>query len=339
MGFIAKGNHIIVRSGSAGDTGTFLYKRMTSSGSYVDATWGTPNEDFETPITNSTWTTYSGYSYINLGIARQIYEDTESFTRNIRFDSLLRLSTVTQTVVDLSNLVFITALVRGSLTDDASTLSQRVIDEFSSNTYDYVLAIGQMNRDISDYRPINVDANDIKTYASSALITQDYDLPTTEAVYLMNVAMIPTASAPSDLSLNVYKQEFIEFLGDNVVAPGTVGKTEMNPDYKAERAINNYLMEIDNDHVVTAVDQSSNEYNVLVISPDYAIQIDNNSVYYFNINTSKTFTKVSLGYYDLSSDAYVPVGIEYDVSASETLANKKCIAFVIGNTFYIKPIL
>lgn len=333
MGFLAKGENILIKSGSEGELGSFLYKRETESGSFVDATWGTQNDDFDTPIVNSTWTSYSGYNYLNLGIARQIYEGTHSFTRNVRFDSNLRVTTVASGTPDLSSLVYITALVRGSLTDDASTLTQRVIDEFIAGSYNYVVAIGVMNRDVNDYRAINIDVNDIKTYASSALVVEDYNLPTTEAVYLMNVAIFPTSVEIPSLSLNIYKQEFIEFLGDNVPAPGSIGKTEMNPDYKAERAINNFIMTIDDAHV--------DNTNTMIISPDYAVQIDENSIYYFNINTSETISYVSLGYYDLESQEYVSSGAKYAVTIpqGQTIANKVCQAYFINDTLTIFPLV
>lgn len=329
MGFISKGENIILKPGSGSIDGTYLYKVMTQNGSFIDDTYGDLVEDFETPITSSTWTTYEVFRYLNLGMVRQVYSDVHSFNRNMRFDSTLRLSnTVVPTGSDLSGVSYITALVRGSLTDDVSTITQRLIDEFSTNTYNYVIAIGTLARDISDYRAIDVDVNDIKTFNGTALITHDYDLSTDEAVYLTNIAIISNADAESitSLSMNVYKQTFIEYLGDNFVVPGSIGKTEMNPDYKAERALNSFVFEVDDGHIVDGV---------LILSPDYTTQIDNNTIYYMNVIAKASFTKVSLGYYDTMSEVYVPNGTEYTVSGT---ASGLCIAFVHGTDIIFKQL-
>ena len=128
------------------------------------------------------------------------------------------------------------------------------------------------------------------------------------------------AESITSLAMNVYKQTFIEFLGDNFVVPGSIGKTQINPDYKAERAINNFIFTADNDHVSDSV---------LVLSPDYTVQIDDNTIYYMNVTATSAFTKVSLGYYDLNSNTYVPVGEEYTVAGT---ASGLCIAVVSGST-------
>lgn len=334
MSFIAKGEEIFLQESSGtGVEGTYLYKRMNQDGSFSDVSWGSVGSDFSTPVINSTWTTYGSYKYIPVGLVRQIYQEEHKFTRNLRFNSAVRLSnTVSPLNTDISDLVYITALVRGGLTDDASVISQRLIDEFSSGTYNYVLAIGTMNRAIADYRPINIDVNNIKTFEGAALSTMDYTLSTSEAVYLVNMALASNAMMENITSLyiNIYQQNFIEFLGDNTVNPGSIGKTEMNPDYKAERAINNYIITIDNEHIVD---------NVLIISPDYTTQIDNNSIYYIQLNSSTSFNKISLGYFDTQSGVYVSSGTKYDCTVSGTVENKLCIAAIVNNEFTMKAML
>lgn len=336
MGFIAKGNRVLVKEGSGSTgSGNYLYKRMKSDGTFEDVNWGSSSSDFDTPITSSTWTTYGAYNYINLGMVRQIYSEQVSFNRNVRFDSILRLSnTVTPASSDLSDVAYITAVVKASLTADVAEVAQKVIDEFSSQTYTDVLAIGVMNRAIDDYRAINIDVNDIKTFEGTAETTKDYELPTTEAIYLINVALMTTASMESitSLSMNIYKQEFIEFLGDSYIAPGSVGKTEMNPDYKPENAVNNYLFKVEDANIVS---------NTLILSPDYITEIHDNSVYYLLMKTSSepTFTKISLGYYDIESDAYVATGTSYNVTKSGTIKDKPCLAVIVDNEFTIKSLV
>ena len=334
MGFIARGEDILIRSGESVATTSYLYKRMLSDGTFDNVTWGSTGTDFETPIQNTTWTTYSVYKYQTIGIVRQVYSDVHHFNRNTRFDSYIRLSnTVTPANTDLSGVSYITAVVRGSLTEDISTIAQRVVDEFDSGVYDYVLAIGTMNRDIADFRAVNINVNDIKTFAGTAASTKDYDLPTTEAIYLVNIAIASNVfmSNITSLAINIYQQDFIEFLGDNYVTPGSIGKTEMNPDYKAERAINNYIMTISDDLIVD---------NTIILSPDYTIQIDDNTIYYMLITGDTTgVNKVSLGYYDVSTEAYVSTGTKYDCTISGSVTNKVCIAVITNNEFTIQPIV
>lgn len=336
MGFIAKGNNIIVSEGSGGSSSSdLLYKRMLSDGTFVDANWGSASEDFEQPISSSTWTTYSSYNYINLGMVRKIYSDIHSFNRNMRFDSMLRLSNnVSPAGADLSDIAYITAVVRGSLTADVSVIAQKVIDEFSAQTYNDVLAIGTMNRAIEDYRAINIDFNDIKTFEGTAETTRDYEMPTSEAIYLINIALATTASMEdiTSLSINIYQQEFIEFSCDNHISPGSVGKTEIDPDYKAENAVNSFIYTITDDNIVDGK---------LILSPDYITDIVNNSIYYMYFGTTNepTFTKVSLGYYDIESDAYVATGTEYNASISGTVKEKVAVAVIYNNTFTIKSLV
>lgn len=333
MGFIAKGNKIVLKPGSGSTQSSLLYKRMTQSGAFNDVTWGSSSSDFETPITSSTWTTYGSYKYLNIGLVRQIYNETHEFNRNTIFDSKIRVSNeVTPAGTDISGIAYITALVRGSMTDDASTLCQRLIDEFSAGAYDYVLAIGKMNQDIDDYRAINIDVNNIKTFMGSAKSTKDYTLPTTEAVYLVNIALGPNIlfNSITSLSVSIYQQEFIEFFGDNFIAPGSVGKTEINPDYKAEKAINNYMITVDDDHIVD---------NTIIISPDYTTQLDEGTIYYLNYTSSNSATHISLGYYDTDDDTYVASGKLYPLTASGTIAGKICVAVLVNGEFTIKALV
>lgn len=334
MGFVAKGSNIIVKPGSEGTNASYLYKKLNQDGTFSDVNWGTVIEDFESAITSSTWTTYGAYQYINLGLVRQVYSEVHSFNRNTRFDSTIRLSnTVTPVGADVSNLIYITALVKGSMTDSSSLISQRVIDEFSTGVYNNVLAIGKMNRKIDDFRAVNIDVNNIKSFAGSAISTKDYDLPITEAVYLVNLAICTNADMEqfTSLAINLYQEYFIEFLGDNYVTPGSVGKTEINPDYKAEKAINNFVMTIDAEHIVDGK---------IIISPDYATEIFDKSIYYLYFNqNSVSATKLSLGYYDLETEAYIPVGKEYNVTISGTVANKVAVAFVNGDDVTIKSLV
>lgn len=336
MGFLAKGERIILKPGQGSAEGTYLFKRQNEDGSYSDAVWGSNLDDFETAVVNSTWTTYDSYKYMNIGLVRQVYSEPHTFDRNVRFDSLIRLSNTFSPIdADISGIEYITAVVKGSLTADASTLVQTVIDEFNANAYTNVLAIGRMNKDVADYRPVNIDVNNIKTYAGTAQSTQDYELPTTEAIYLVNLALISNAEMEgiTSLSVNVYAQEFIEFLGDNLVAPGTIGKTEMDPDYKAERAINNHIIVINDEKIVDSG-------TTIIFSPDETVQIDNNSIYYIYFNTTNTsgITHLSLGYYDIEADAYVSSGTKYNVSISGTIDNKVCTAICINNAFKIKSL-
>lgn len=334
MGFVSKGNKIIVKPGSEGTNASYLFKALEQDGTFSDKSWGTTIDDFESAITSSTWTTYGAYQYINLGLVRQVYSDIHSFNRNTRFDSTIRLSnTVVPATADLSSVLYITALVRGSLTDSSSTISQRVIDEFSTNTYDYVLAIGKMNRSIDDYRAINIDVNNVKTFKGTADSKKDYDMPTTEAVYLVNLAICTNSDMEhfTSLAINLYQEYFIEFLGDNCVTPGSIGKTEINHDYKAERAINNYIMDIDDDHIVGGK---------IIISPDYTTEINDKSMYFMRFTgNSVSATKLSLGYYDLETEAYIPVGKEYNVTISGTVAGHVAVAVVNGDSVTIKSLV
>ena len=336
MGFIAKGTRVLLKEGSSGTLDlTYLYKRMLQDGTFEDVEWGSVGSDFDTPVTSSAWTTYGAYKYLSIGFVRQIFAEEHSFDRNTRFDSIVRLSnTVAPVGADISEVAYITAVVKGSLTDDLSTIAQKVIDEFSASTYRDVLAIGVMNRAIDDFRPINIDFNDIKTFEGSAETTRDYTLPTTEAIYLINVALATAATMEdiTSLSMNVYQQSFAEFLGDSYVAPGSIGKTEMNPDYKAENAINNYLMAFDDSYIVDGT---------LVITPDYATELKNNTIYYFLFNTESepTISKVSLGYLDIESDVYVPSGTAYDCTVSGSVTGKACIAVFVDGEFTIKSLV
>ena len=334
MGFIAKGANKILEPGSSAEKGSYLYKKMNSDGSYSDVNWGDTINDFDSAITSSTWTVYGAYQYLNIGLVRQVYSDTHSFNRNTRFDSTIRLSnTVTPTGKDVSAISYIIAVVKGSPSDSSSVICQRLIDEFSSGTYNYVLAIGTMARDIDDYRAVNIDVNNIKTFSGTAASTKDYDLTTSEAIYLVNIAICTNAAMEefTSLAINLYQEYFIEFLGDNYVTPGSIGKTEIDPNYKAERAINNYIMTIDDDHIVDGT---------IIISPDYATQIDDNSIYYLHFTgSSVTATKMSLGYYDLESQAYVASGNALNVTISGTVAGKVAIAVITNGTVTIMSLL
>ena len=335
MGFIAKGARKLVTPGTSGTAGSYLFKRMNSDGTFSDAVWGTSGNDFNSPVVSSTWSTYGAYQYISLGLVRQIYSENHTFDRNVRFDSWVRLSnTISPVDANISDVAYVTAVVRGTLTEDVATISQRVIDEFSAGEYNNVVAIGVMNRAIDDYRPINIDVNDIKTFEGSAETTKDYTLSTEEAIYLINIALVTNATMEgiTSLSMNVYQQSFTEFLGDSYVAPGSVGKTEMNPDYKAENAINNYIMVFDDSNIVDGT---------LVISPDYTTSINDNSVYYANFKTSNepTINKVSLGVFDIESDTYVSSGAQYDCIVTGSIKDKVCVVIVTGNTINVKSLL
>lgn len=333
MAFLAKGADVILQPGSGGTSGSLIFKRLNEDGTWSDATWGSGSTDFVTPITSSVWTTFGNYKYQSLGLTRQVYLEPHQFNRNVRFDSKVVLSnTVTPTGSDLSNIFYLTAAVRGALTDGVDTICQRVIDEFLSGSYVYVLALGTLQRDIEDYRPVNVNVDNIKTFAGSANSTIDYELPTTEAVYLVNIAVVATAdiSGVTALSTSLYGEEFIEFFGDNNVVPGSVGKTEINPEYKAERAVNNYIIPID-DLVV--------EDGVMMFSPAVTTQLDMGTIYYIYFTATTSPTKVSLGYYDDEQSKYVPYGTEYNVTVSGTITDKVCIAILNDGEMTIKSLV
>ena len=285
MAFLAKGPDVILKPGSGSGSSSFIFKRLNEDGTWSDATWGSGATDFVTPITSSVWTTFGNYKYQSIGLTRQVYLEAHQFNRNVRFDSKVILSnTVDPIGSDLSNIFYLTAAVRGALTDGADTICQRVIDEFLSGSYNYVLALGTLQRDIEDYRPVNVNIDNIKTFAGSANSTIDYELPTTEAIYLVNIAVVATSdiSGITSLSTSLYGEEFIEFSGDNNVVPGSVGKTEINPDYKAERAINNYIISI-NDLVV--------DNNIMMFSPAVTTQLDMGTIYYLYFTATSNPTK------------------------------------------------
>lgn len=333
MAFLAKGPDVILKPGSGSGTSSFLFKRLNEDGTWSDATWGSGATDFVTPISSSVWTTFGNYKYQSVGLTRQVYLEPHQFNRNVRFDSKVILSNdVTPAGSDLSNIFYLTAAVRGALTDGADTICQRVIDEFLSGSYTYVLALGTLQRDIEDYRAVNVNVNNIKTFAGSANSTIDYELPTTEAIYLVNIAVVATTDTTdiSSLTTNIYGEEFIEFFGDNNVVPGSIGKTEINPDYKAERAVNNYIIPID-DHVV--VD------GVMMFSPAVTTQLDMGTIYYIYFTATSTPTKVSLGYYDDVQSSFVPYGKEYNITIDGTITNKVCIAILNNNTMSIRALV
>lgn len=333
MAFLAKGSEVILKPGSGAGTGSLLFKRLNEDGTWSDATWGTTSTNFITPISSTTWTTYGNYKYMNVGLTRQVYLEPHTFNRNVRFDSTVVLSnTVTPSGSDLSKVFYLTAAVRGSLTDGVDTICQRIIDEFVSGVYNYVVAIGTLQRDIEDYRPVDVNVNDIKTFAGSANSTIDYELPTTEAIYLVNIAVITTSdmSSITSLSTNVYNEEFIEFFGDNNVVPGSIGKTEINPDYKAERAVNNHIIAID-DYLV--------EDGIMMFSPNETTELDMGSIYYIYFTATSTPTKVSLGYFDDEQSKFVPYGTEYNLTIDGTISNKVCIAILNNGEMTIKALV
>ena len=335
MGFLAKGNRIILQPGSGSGTDRiYLYKVINSNGTFNDATWGDIIQPLANPITNSVWSTYSSYKYNVVGFTSQVFADNYTFNRNIRFDSSVRLEElVVPSNTDISNIAYLTAVVRGTTNDDVSTVVGHLIDDFTNGTNDYTLAIGVMNRDIDDLRNNAFNYNTVKTYAGSALSNQDYTLTTAEAIYLVNLALAPNSMFDSitSLSLNVYEEAFIEFLGDNFVAPGSIGKTEMDPNYKAERAINNYIATIDDEHITSD--------GTIVLDPEYTVQVDTNSIYYLLITGTTTPTGISLGYYDQETSAYISVGTVYPVTVSGTILDKVCVAIITNNQCAIMPLV
>jgi hypothetical protein len=344
MGFIAKGKNIIVHDyDGSGVSTSYLYKRMKQDGSYEDVVWGSLGTDFTTPVTSSTWTTYGSYRYMQLGLTRKTYTGVHSFDRNNRFNSSIKLSsTVAPLNTDISGIQYLTAVVKGSLTADASSLIQTIVDEFTSQTYTNVLAIGVMNQAIPDYRAINIDVNDKRDYTGSAETTKDYSLPTTEAIYLINIALATNAMFTNitSLALNVYQQQFLELYGNPEIAAGSIGQTEINPDYRPELSRCNMVIEVSQDHILSTGETIA----TVVLSPDYITSIKNNAIYNImfgavSIPTEATSLKFALGYYDVESSSYIVSGTVYDsnlTSAEVQAISSKLVNMIFTNKTFKK---
>lgn len=335
MGFLAKGSNIIINEGSDSEAVSYLAKVMKSDGTFEDFTFGDTISDLDKPITYSQWTTFGAYKYISLGMVRQVYSKVHLFNRNMKFDSTLKLST---TVVpedsDTSGVKLITALVKGKQNASVTDIAQTAIDEYITESYSSVIAIGVMNEAFRNDMAIDETTSDVKTYSGAALVQHDYSLPETEAVYLINLAISTTKDMENitSLSIGVTNQLFTEYLGTGKVAPGTIGKTEMNASYKPENAINNYIINISDDMIHSGT---------LIITQNIVPEIHDNSVYFMSINTTSepSFTKISSGYYDSDSEQYVATGTEYTTTISGNVKSKLCLAIIRNKEFTIKALV
>ena len=253
MGFIAKGEEIILQpGGSSTETRSYFYRREKQDGTFEDVSWGSQAVDFDTPIVNSTWASYDSYKYIALGVTKKTYNEVYHFNRNSRVDTNIKVSNDVLPLNHVYAIDYITAVIPGSQDASIELLAPKIIDEYYSGLYQDVIAAGMLYQNIPDNRPVNIDVNDVKEYKGTAESKQDYNLPTTQALYLVNLAVVTNSMMEqlNSLSINLYKQEFIEFLGDNTITPGTVGKTQINPSYLPENAINNKVIVITEDMLV-----------------------------------------------------------------------------------------
>ena len=50
MGFVAKGERVVVRPGSGGTNQSYLFKKLNQDGTFSDISWGTDIEDFDSAI-------------------------------------------------------------------------------------------------------------------------------------------------------------------------------------------------------------------------------------------------------------------------------------------------
>ena len=340
MAFISKGAEILLRDNESVTERSYLYKKQESNGSFSNAVWGSSNTDFSQPIVCSIWSTYNAYSYLVLGQVQQVYADTFSINRNSRYDSTIRLATVVAPLnSDLSGLKLLTAVVAGNQNEDINNIVQTFIDEYSTGNYQDTVAYGIMNKNIPDNIDETTYVYNVVTNSSVANSVQDYELPSNKALYLVNVALMSNEDMESitSLSLNIYQQYFIEFLGNDYTAPGSVGRSEIKPDYKPERAISNYIINIPSEHIIEDVGQST---KTLLITPDDLVEINNKAIYYIFIDAAvNDATHISLGYYDNASNEYVAYGTSYELVYSGNIAQQPCFAVIVGTNCYVSPMI
>lgn len=384
MGFLAKGNNIILAPEGGERSISYLYKYRNEPGeepTYEDALWGDTIEDLYQPVVYSTWSNVDddgeeegSYKYCNLGSIDKSFEGLDGkaldriFNRNNRIDSVLKTSITTS--ADISTLKIISVLVKvGS--DSLESAVKQAAHEYLAGEYNNVIAVSEMHFSYEDDRNVAVDYTDRKEYKSSMLLVKDYTVQENDNLALAHIAILPNAvfSGSPTITFNVYKQYFIEFLGNNTVSPGSIGNNEINPNYKAVNAINNYVMEFDDDNIIT-VDGN----NVLVIPEAYVTELKQPSIYFglFN-NLTESFSKVSLGYYDMTTEGtgeevpepnaseqeqegqgdtptqsgegspdqgtFVSVGTIYNATVSGTINNKICCMSFVNNAFTIKSIM
>ena len=372
MGFIAKGNEIILKSSDGSNSISYLYKYRISEDDreegetsvFRDAAWGQIMEDLETPAAVNTWNSagieiedegsIQGFShkYCSMAVINNAFSGTEGrelgreFNRNNRIDSFVKISK--GNLDDITNLSIVSFLVKNTGSDE--DIAKIAVNEYLNETFENVIAYSVMNRSINDTRDITTDYNDLRNYECSMKLIRDYTVQEGDNIVLVQAAILPY-STPGSPTLNIHRQYFVEFLGNNAVAPGTIGSTEINPDYKATNAINNYIMEFDDSNIIE-VDSN----NVLVIPQMYVSSFSQPSVYYGLFeNMTKSFTKIALGYYDLGIEGsdesevqegdqvdpgeYVITGTIYDVTIDGTINNKICNMVFINDAFNIKAIM
>lgn len=373
MGFIAKGDEIILKS-SDGDSGvSYLYKYRISeddkeegeTSSFRDASWGQVMEDLSTPTAVNTWNDAGmevennegqvigfSYKYCNMAVISNAFsglagrELGREFNRNNRIDSFVKISKGNGD--NITNLDIVSFLVKNINPDE--DIVKIAVNEYLNGVFENVIAYSVMNRSINDTRDITTDYNDIRNYECSMKMLRDYKIQEGDNLVLVQAAILPN-STPGTPTITIHRQYFVEFLGNNTVAPGTIGSTEINPDYKATNAINNYIMEF-NDSNIAEVEGS----NVLVVPQMYVSSFSQPAIYYgLFSNMTKSFTKVALGYYEMGLEgnaesnvqegdqvdpgAYIITGDLYNASIGGTINNKACYMVLINNEFNIKAIM
>ena len=349
MGFkLAYGNTQLDMSSGSSVQSTLL-KRLLSNGTYSSYNWGDAESVRISPaISKSVWTDYSSYKILSLGMIKQTFAEPYSFNRDRRFKSITEAETIiTPSNLSIPNNFMLTAIVKGSMTADATTILTTFVDEFTSGSYTNTLAIGAMGVNTTDLHYITDIVDPIKKYEGTMTVTRDYTLPTTEAIYIFNVVIIANSdfSGVTTLQYNIYSGDFQEFAGSIDIPMGSVGQSEISSDYRPELSRSTFLMELSTDKVV-----DYNSKMTLLITPDDAFGFKERGLYTFDvaINTSgmdagmlAEALALSIGYYDTDTSTYIRQGTQWPLltraSAATHIAdiNNKVITVKFDGTNFI----
>ena len=326
MSFIAKGGTILGGETSEGLSSSSLLKRITDNGSFESYNWGDEiSKRLSTPISKSVWSESGSYRFMSLGSFRQLYVEPFTFTRDRMYKFIVEVqNTITPATSKLSNETLICGIVKGSADADQSELTRTLVEEYLLQQYTNVVALGEMNLNKNDFAYITDSSNGIRKFSGEAQVKSDTVIPNTGAAYFISAIVIPAASLSDITSLqyDIYSEDVQELLATNVPA-GSVGYTQINPNYKPDLSRSSYIIQVDDTKYVESETScnlvlSADEVNKLLDKAMYTIDISITDVPSAMQSLPVTFSQA---YYDDTSSLFVNDGPEYSLKERDGSTN------------------
>lgn len=313
MPFLALGSEKIGGNSSSGIVASSLIKKLVSNNTWSTFLIDEADQSMTTNISKSSWTESGSYKYLSLGVLKQSYSEIFNITRDRRFNGQIKFTKeVVPNGTSYDEPKLYLAAVKGLSSDTLDTAVTTFVTEYISGTFNNTLAYTELGEYINeDVYSSTYDSNLI--YKGSANIRKEYDLPITENLFLIIVAIAPNSifTNITSLTYSISMATIVEYIANNSVPYNSVGESEIKDSYHAELARSNWMINVEDPKYV---EYSGKLY--LLVTSEYAHSFKENGIYNLNIlvNESGLTTEqkampvgLSLGYYDAGSSTWTMI--------------------------------